>query len=152
MYQDVHGEPRRGTENTELIETIRNDLKRLTLDKKSSEKAHKAMLSKALKMADTAVELDNAQDFQGARSAYQEAWNMLQQVVLRMKGGKEKTRLEAIVSLPQRSTVQLTYKLLTHFHDIRARLILYVSESCLIFSSGRRKVATRRRRGREPPR
>lgn len=114
IYQDVHGEPRRGTENTEMIEAIRNDLKRLTLDKKSSEKAHQAMLSKALKKADTAVELDNAQDFQGARSAYQEAWNMLQQVVIRMKGDEEKTRLEAMVSLHQGSTVQLTYKLLTN--------------------------------------
>lgn len=152
MYQDVHGEPRRGTENTEMIEAIRNDLKRLTLDKKSSEKAHQAMLSKALKKADTAVELDNAQDLQGARSAYQEAWNMLQQVVIRMKGDEEKTRLEAIVSLQQGSTVQLTYTLLTQFHGIRARLMLYVSKSCLIFSSGRRKVARRRRRGREPPR
>ncbi|KAG6363542.1 hypothetical protein INS49_008643 [Diaporthe citri] len=60
------------------------------------ERLRKAMLSKALARANVAVELDNAQNFQGARSAYREACDLLHQVLLRMTSDEDKKKLEAI--------------------------------------------------------
>lgn len=83
-----------------MIENVVSDLKTLTLGKISSKKtSEKTMLSKALKKANNAVLLDNSKDFQGARSAYREACDLLYQVVLRAKAHEDKTKLEAIVSL-----------------------------------------------------
>lgn len=65
------------------------------------EESLKAMLSKALEKADTAVRLDNAQDFQGAWSAYRETCDRLRQVVLRTKRSEDKKKLEAMVGLHQ---------------------------------------------------
>lgn len=61
------------------------------------ERSQKAMLSKALKKANIAVELDNAQVFQGARLAYREACDLLHRVIL-LTAGEDKEKLEAIVS------------------------------------------------------
>ncbi|ROV90531.1 hypothetical protein VPNG_10040 [Cytospora leucostoma] len=58
--------------------------------------SQKAMLSKALQKANTAVQLDNAQNFEGARSAYQEACELLHQVLLRTGGDEDKRKLDAI--------------------------------------------------------
>jgi hypothetical protein len=55
------------------------------------------MLSKALQKANTAVQLDNAQNFEGARRAYAEACAVLQQVLLRTSGEEDRRKLEAIV-------------------------------------------------------
>lgn len=83
-----------------MIENIGNDLKKLTLGKIFSKNSlEKAMLSKALKTAKNAVQLDNLRDIQGARSAYWEACTLLRQVVLSAKAPEDKTKLEAIVSL-----------------------------------------------------
>lgn len=60
--------------------------------------SQKAMLSKALQKANTAVQLDNAQNFEGARTAYYEACDLLQQVLDRTPGDDDKKKLEAIVS------------------------------------------------------
>ncbi len=57
------------------------------------------MLSKALQKANTAVLLDNAQNFEGAMQAYSEACTLLQQVMLRSSGDEDRRKLEAIVSL-----------------------------------------------------
>jgi hypothetical protein len=57
------------------------------------------MLSKALEKANTAVLLDNAQNYEGAMQAYSEACALLQQVMLRSSGDEDKRKLEAIVSL-----------------------------------------------------
>lgn len=57
------------------------------------------MLSKALQKANTAVQLDNAQNTEGARSAYSEACVLLQQVLLRTAGEEDRKKLEAIVRL-----------------------------------------------------
>lgn len=65
---------------------------------RSKQPSQKAMLSKALQKANTAVQLDNAQNFQGARSAYREACDLLHQVLLRTAGDEDKKKLEAIVS------------------------------------------------------
>jgi hypothetical protein len=65
----------------------------------SKQPSQKAMLSKALQKANTAVLLDNAQNFDGAMEAYSEACALLQQVMLRSSGDEDKRKLEAIVSL-----------------------------------------------------
>lgn len=57
----------------------------------------KAMLSKALQKANTAVLLDNAANFEGAMEAYTDACNLLQLVMLRSNGGdEEKLKLQEI--------------------------------------------------------
>ncbi|CAG8399243.1 unnamed protein product [Penicillium salamii] len=57
----------------------------------------KAMLSKALQKANTAVLLDNAANFEGAMEAYTDACNLLQLVMLRSNGGdEEKHKLQEI--------------------------------------------------------
>lgn len=61
--------------------------------------SQKAMLSRALQKANTAVQLDNAQNFEGAREAYAEACNLLHQVLLRTSGDEDQRKLEAIVSI-----------------------------------------------------
>lgn len=64
----------------------------------SKQPSQKAMLSKALQKANTAVLLDNAQNFEGAIQAYSEACALLQQVMLRSSGDEDRRKLEAIVS------------------------------------------------------
>ena len=62
--------------------------------------SQKAMLSKALQKANTAVLLDNAANFEGAMEAYNDACQLLQLVMLRSSGGEdEKSKLQEIVSL-----------------------------------------------------
>ena len=63
------------------------------------------MLSKALQKANTAVLLDNAQNFEGAMQAYSEACALLQQVMGRSSGDEDRRKLEAIVS-PQSTHVK----------------------------------------------
>lgn len=65
------------------------------------------MLSKALQKANTAVQLDNAQNFEGARTAYYEACDLLQQVLDRTPGDEDKKKLEAIVSSFQAKSMYL---------------------------------------------
>lgn len=67
-------------------------------DRSSSKPSQKAMLSKALSMANTAVQLDNAQNYGAAREAYVEACELLQQVLGRTNGEDDRNKLEAIVS------------------------------------------------------
>jgi hypothetical protein len=63
--------------------------------------SQKAMLSKALQKANTAVLLDNAANFEGAMEAYNDACQLLQLVMLRSNGGEdERMKLQEIVSLP----------------------------------------------------
>lgn len=60
--------------------------------------SQKAMLSKALQKANTAVLLDNAANFEGAMDAYTEACHLLHSVMLRTHGGSgEKLKLQEIV-------------------------------------------------------
>lgn len=56
------------------------------------------MLSRALQKANTAVLLDNAQNFEGAVEAYVEACNLLREVMRKSSGEDDKRKLEAIVS------------------------------------------------------
>lgn len=66
---------------------------------KRSKPSQKAMLSKALAKANTAVQLDNAQNYEGARKSYMEACELLHQVLARTTGDEDRKKLEAIVSL-----------------------------------------------------
>jgi hypothetical protein len=60
--------------------------------------AQKTLLSQALSRANSAVLLDNAQDFRGAIEAYQDACQLLHQVMLRSSGNEDRSKLQAIVS------------------------------------------------------
>ncbi|KAG9247700.1 hypothetical protein BJ878DRAFT_477157 [Calycina marina] len=62
----------------------------------SKQPSQKAMLSKALQKANTAVLLDNAQNFEGATQAYSEACVLLQHVMQRNSGDDDRRKLEAI--------------------------------------------------------
>ncbi|KAJ0418125.1 hypothetical protein BJY00DRAFT_189690 [Aspergillus carlsbadensis] len=66
-------------------------------DKRKQGHSQKAMLSKALQKANTAVLLDNAANFEGAMEAYNDACQLLQLVMLRSNGGEdEKLKLQEI--------------------------------------------------------
>ncbi|KAG9237580.1 hypothetical protein BJ875DRAFT_142848 [Amylocarpus encephaloides] len=65
-------------------------------NRNSKGSSQKAMLSKALQKANTAVLLDNAQNFEGAMQAYSEACGLLQQVMSRSSGDEDRRKLEAI--------------------------------------------------------
>ncbi|KAL4880510.1 hypothetical protein BJY04DRAFT_219249 [Aspergillus karnatakaensis] len=66
-------------------------------DKRRQGPSQKAMLSKALQKANTAVLLDNAANFEGAMEAYNDACQLLQLVMLRSSGGEEeKIKLQEI--------------------------------------------------------
>jgi MIT (microtubule interacting and transport) domain len=67
-------------------------------DRATKRPSQKAMLSIALQKANTAVLLDNAQNFEGAMQAYAEACDLLQQVMMRSSGDEDKRKLDAIVS------------------------------------------------------
>jgi hypothetical protein len=56
------------------------------------------MLSRALQKANTAVLLDNAQNFEGAMEAYEDACKLLQQVMIRSSAEEDRRKLDAIVS------------------------------------------------------
>ncbi len=55
------------------------------------------MLSRALQKANTAVLLDNAQNFEGAMEAYADACHLLQQVMRGSTREEDKKKLRAIV-------------------------------------------------------
>jgi len=67
-------------------------------DRANKQPSQKAMLSVALQKANTAVLLDNAQNFEGAMQAYAEACDLLRQVMMRSSGDDDKRKLNAIVS------------------------------------------------------
>lgn len=69
-------------------------------DRSSKPPSQKAMLSRALQKANTAVQLDNAGNIEGAREAYAEACGLLQQVLVKTPGEEDKRKLEAIVRPP----------------------------------------------------
>ncbi|KAL2842961.1 hypothetical protein BJY01DRAFT_235814 [Aspergillus pseudoustus] len=66
-------------------------------DKRKQGPSQKAMLSKALQKANTAVLLDNAANFEGAMEAYNDACQLLQLVMVRSNGSEdEKLKLQEI--------------------------------------------------------
>jgi MIT (microtubule interacting and transport) domain len=90
-------------------------------NRNSKQPSQKAMLSKALQKANTAVLLDNAQNFEGAMQAYSEACALLQQVMIRSSGDEDRRKLEAIVKPPR-------FEVIDHFAN-RCSAILILAES-----------------------
>ncbi|QUC20496.1 uncharacterized protein UV8b_04737 [Ustilaginoidea virens] len=68
----------------------------LTKPRTGKPPSQKAMLSQALQKANTAVQLDNTQNFEGARQSYVDACELLQQVLLKTTANEDKKKLEAI--------------------------------------------------------
>lgn len=60
----------------------------------------KVMLSSALQKANTAVTLDNAENYEGAMEAYGDACVLLGQVMMRAGADDDRRKLQAIVSFP----------------------------------------------------
>ncbi|WPH00161.1 Hypothetical protein R9X50_00298400 [Acrodontium crateriforme] len=74
------------------VRTTRRDSR----TRESRDRDKKTMLAKALQQANTAVLLDNAQNFEGALEAYGDACRLLQQVMDRSYAPEDKRKLEAI--------------------------------------------------------
>ena len=68
--------------------------------RKHRSSSQKIKLSRALQKANTAVLLDNAQNFEGAVEAYGDACRLLQEVMHGSTGDEDKKKLEAIVRFP----------------------------------------------------
>ncbi|KAK0283683.1 hypothetical protein LTR35_006142 [Friedmanniomyces endolithicus] len=103
MRTPVTEPPREPLRRTRTSEKREQDVKpsdgsrrRGSRSRESREKDKKAMLSKALQKANTAVLLDNAQNFEGALEAYADACRLLQHVMDRSSAADDKRKLEAI--------------------------------------------------------
>ncbi|KAK8153088.1 hypothetical protein IWX90DRAFT_80872 [Phyllosticta citrichinensis] len=70
--------------------------RRSSRNRDQGDKEKKTMLSRALQKANTAVLLDNAQNFEGAMEAYADACKLLSQVMRRSTGEEDRKKLEAI--------------------------------------------------------
>jgi hypothetical protein len=66
--------------------------------KSGGSKQKKSMLSRALKRANDAVGLDNAQDYAGAVKAYEEACESLKEVMRHSSNNEDREKLQQIVS------------------------------------------------------
>jgi hypothetical protein len=66
--------------------------------KSGASKQKKSMLSRALKRANDAVGLDNAQDYAGAVKAYEEACECLKEVMRHSSNNEDREKLQQIVS------------------------------------------------------
>lgn len=66
--------------------------------RKQRKSASKAMLASALQRANTAVTLDNAENYEGAMEAYNDACVLLAQVMARATAEEDRRRLQMIVS------------------------------------------------------
>ncbi|KAK3068014.1 hypothetical protein LTR53_014745, partial [Teratosphaeriaceae sp. CCFEE 6253] len=96
---EVPREPLRRTQTSDRAQAAPppdGSSRRGSRSREAREKDKKAMLSKALQKANTAVLLDNAQNFEGALEAYTDACRLLQQVMDRSSAAEDKRKLEAI--------------------------------------------------------
>lgn len=92
MFGSTDGDVRSGT----AISNNPTNGERRPRTRERTERDKKAMLSKALQKANTAVLLDNAQNFEAALEAYSDACRLLQQVMDRSSGADDKRKLDAI--------------------------------------------------------
>ncbi|KAI9800396.1 MAG: hypothetical protein M1825_004166 [Sarcosagium campestre] len=76
-------------------------------DSRDKHPSQKAMLSKALQKANTAVLLDNAQNFEGAVDAYADACALLQQVMKKSSGDEDRRKLETIRNTYSNRVIEL---------------------------------------------
>ncbi|KAM7196767.1 hypothetical protein V8F20_006960 [Naviculisporaceae sp. PSN 640] len=95
---DPRGHSRNRSANTSA-DTTSSRTRDRERDRANRPPSQRTMLSKALQKANTAVQLDNAQNTEGARSAYSEACTLLQQVLLRTAAEEDRRKLEAIYNL-----------------------------------------------------
>lgn len=93
--RDDVGRNNAGTEGDSSASSVRSSPHRTHRRKAFSQKA---MLSRALQKANHAVLLDNAQNFEGAIEAYEDACHLLTQVMSRSSTEEDKRKLEAVVS------------------------------------------------------
>ncbi|KAL8823410.1 MAG: hypothetical protein Q9191_005880 [Dirinaria sp. TL-2023a] len=89
-------EPRRGSSGTEGESSASPNREYPPRNHRRKTPSQKAMLSKALQKANHAVQLDNAQNFEGAMEAYADACALLQQVMMRSSGDDDRRKLEAV--------------------------------------------------------
>lgn len=89
-YAPLHGHSRR--------RSARGSVDLANKSRGAKPPSQKVMLSRALQMANTAVQLDNAQNFEGARRSYVEACDLLKQVLLKTTADDDRKKLDAIVS------------------------------------------------------
>ncbi|MCJ1285661.1 hypothetical protein MMC26_005002 [Xylographa opegraphella] len=78
--------------------------------------SQKTMLSKALQKANHAVLLDHAANFEGAVAAYDDACDLLQQVMIRSSGEDDRRKLEAIRNTYMNRVAELQTSELELFH------------------------------------
>ncbi|KIW40415.1 uncharacterized protein PV06_07617 [Exophiala oligosperma] len=96
--------PRLGTQERKLEAIVQDDQNEATQDsvpargRSHRSPTQKTMLSKALAKANTAVLLDNAQNIEGAIEAYDEACELLQQVLVRSSDLDDRKKLSNIRS------------------------------------------------------
>lgn len=90
--------PSKATSDMVEVRSVGSPSRDLGQWRRQKSPSQKAMLSKALQKANTAVLLDNAANFEGAIEAYSDACHLLQMVMLRSSGGDdEKVKLQEIV-------------------------------------------------------
>ncbi|KAG6013740.1 hypothetical protein E4U54_006382 [Claviceps lovelessii] len=87
-YAPLHGHSRR--------RSARGSVDLANKSRGAKPPSQKVMLSRALQMANTAVQLDNAQNFEGARRSYVEACDLLKQVLLKTTADDDRKKLDAI--------------------------------------------------------
>ncbi|KAI9848434.1 MAG: hypothetical protein M1837_000229 [Sclerophora amabilis] len=92
--READGKGSGGTDTNSSISSTRSKDRDKTHGTKHP--SQKAMLSKALQKAKTAVLLDNAQNFEGAVHAYRDACALLQKVMAKSSANEERKKLEAI--------------------------------------------------------
>jgi hypothetical protein len=92
------GQDRTGSGDTETGSSMSSTESERLPQQYQRSPVQKTMLSQALSRAKSAVLLDNAQDFRDAIEAYEDACQLLYQVMLRSSGNEDRSKLQAIVS------------------------------------------------------
>lgn len=95
-YRSTSRDHNRTESNSSKLDDSHHDTPPRTRERREKDK--KTMLSRALQKANTAVLLDNAQNFEGAMEAYEDACKLLQQVMIRSSQDEDRRKLDAIVS------------------------------------------------------
>lgn len=95
-YRSTSRDHNRSESTSSRLDDLHHDALPRTRERREKDK--KTMLSRALQKANTAVLLDNAQNFEGAMEAYEDACKLLQQVMIRSSQDEDRRKLDAIVS------------------------------------------------------
>lgn len=95
-YRSTSRDHNRGESTSSRLDDSHHDTPPRARERREKDK--KTMLSRALQKANTAVLLDNAQNFEGAMEAYEDACKLLQQVMIRSSQDEDRRKLDAIVS------------------------------------------------------